>query len=123
MFFNNNNKIYTAIATLVPDFANLLTIIMQLGFWITPIVWDLSMISNYPKILSCVKCITFTYLVTGFRGCFMGGNIVTRYNGVFTIIFWVTTIIMFAWEIIFLRKVKKIFQTFYKRILGRRLML
>ena len=109
MFFNNNNKIYTAIATLVPDFANLLTIIMQLGFWITPIVWDLSMISNYPKILSCVKCMPFTYLVTGFRGCFMGRNKVTEYNGVFTIIFWLFTIIMFVWGNYIFKKSKNDF--------------
>ena len=36
----------SAVATLVPDFSNLLGIIMQIGMWLTPVVWDLSMIAE-----------------------------------------------------------------------------
>lgn len=68
----------SAVTTLVPDFSNLLGIIMQLFFWFTPIVWDLSMVANHHTILRFIKCMPFTYLVTGLRSCFMGENIVTR---------------------------------------------
>jgi ABC-type polysaccharide/polyol phosphate export permease len=70
----------SAITTLVPDFTNLLGIIMQLFFWFTPIVWDLSMVANHQTILKILQCMPFTYLVTGLRNCFMGGNIVTRFT-------------------------------------------
>ncbi len=68
----------SAVSTLVPDFSNLLGIIMQLFFWFTPIVWDLSMVANHQTILKILQCMPFTYLVTGLRNCFMGENIVTR---------------------------------------------
>ena len=41
----------SAIATLVPDFINLLGIVMQLFFWFTPIVWDLTMLAGHNTIL------------------------------------------------------------------------
>ena len=99
----------SAIATLVPDFLNLLTIIMQLFFWFTPIVWDLSMLSSHHTILKILQCVPFTYLVTGFRNCFMGGNIVTQGHGIYTIIFWIVTIFMFIWGNYIFKKNKKDF--------------
>ena len=41
----------SAITTLVPDFSNLLSIAMQIFFWFTPIVWNLSMLANHQTIL------------------------------------------------------------------------
>lgn len=99
----------SAVATLVPDFSNLLGIIMQLCFWFTPIVWDLSLISNHPKISSIIQCMPFTYLVTGFRNVFMGGNIVTQNNGIYTIVFWIITILLFLWGNYTFKKNKKDF--------------
>lgn len=99
----------SALATLVPDFSNLLGIIMQLCFWFTPIVWDLSMLAGHPLVLKILQCMPFTYLVTGFRNCFMGGNIVTQGNGIYTIIFWIITIIMFVWGNYIFKKSKKDF--------------
>ena len=39
----------------------------------------------------------FSYLVTGFRQAFMGGDIITANHGIYTIVFWVITILMFVW--------------------------
>lgn len=99
----------SAIATLVPDFSNLLGIVMQLFFWFTPIVWDLSMVSGHQTILKVLQCFPFTYLVTGLRNCFMGDNIVTQANGVYTIVFWIITIVLFVWGDYIFRKNKKDF--------------
>ena len=99
----------SAVATLVPDFSNLLSIVMQIGMWLTPVVWDLSMIANHHKILIIEKCLPFTYLVTGFRNCFMGDNIVTEHHGIFSIIFWCITIILFIWGNYIFKKSKKDF--------------
>lgn len=87
----------SAVTTIVPDFSNLLGIVMQLFFWFTPIIWNLSMLNNHPKILTLVQCIPFTYLVTGLRQVFIEGNIVTANYGVYTIAFWIITIVMFLW--------------------------
>lgn len=99
----------SAVATLVPDFSNLLGIIIQLGFWATPVVWNLTMIAEHQTITKLVQCLPFTYLVTAFRDSFMGGNIITAGNGIYTIIFWITTILLFVWGNYIFKKSKKDF--------------
>lgn len=99
----------SAVATLVPDFINLLGIIMQLFFWFTPIVWDLSMVAQHHTISKVLQCMPFTYLVTAFRNCFMGENIVVQGHAIYTIIFWIITIFMFVWGNYIFKKNKKDF--------------
>lgn len=108
-FLVSITRLTSAISTLVPDFLNLLGIIMQLFFWFTPIVWDLSMIAEHHKILAVLKSMPFTYLVSGFRNCFMGENIITQSHGRYTIIFWIVTIFMFIWGNYIFKKSKKDF--------------
>ena len=98
----------SALTTLVPDFAQLLNIVIQLCMWFTPIVWNLDMISD--KFLLFFKAFPFTYLVEGFRQAFMeNSTIITDNNGMFTIIFWVITIIIFMWGNLIFKKSKKDF--------------
>lgn len=99
----------SAVATLVPDFSNLLGIVMQIGMWLTPVVWDLSMIAQHQTISRVLKCMPFTYLVTGFRESFMGGSILTAGHGIYTIVFWAITIIAFVWGNYIFKKSKKDF--------------
>lgn len=87
----------SAITTLVPDFSNLLGIVMQLFFWFTPIIWNLNMLEGHKTILTLIKCTPFTYLVTTFREVFIPGNMLTEKHFLFTIVFWVITILMFLW--------------------------
>ena len=87
----------SAVTTLVPDFSNLLSIIMQICMWVTPVVWGLGMIAGHHTISMFMKCLPFTYLVTAIRDVFMGGNIITEGYGIYTIIFWIITVIMFLW--------------------------
>lgn len=87
----------SAVTTVVPDFANLLGIMMQLFFWFTPIIWNLSMLNNKPLLLKIMQCSPFTYLVTSFRQVFINEDIIFAGNGIYTIIFWIITIIMFIW--------------------------
>lgn len=109
IFLISVTRFTSAVATVVPDFMNLLGIIMQLFFWFTPIVWDLAMIAGHAKILAVLKCMPFTYLVSGFRSCFMGENIVTDSHGLFTLVFWIFTIIMFVWGNYIFKRTKKDF--------------
>ena len=102
-------RLTSAISTLVPDFSNLLGIIMQIGMWLTPVVWDLSMIAEHQTISRILKCSPFTYLVTGFRNCFMGENIITSGHGIYTVVFWIITILIFVWGNFVFKKSKKDF--------------
>ena len=56
----------SAVTTVVPDFGNLLGILMQLFFWFTPVIWDLTMLAEHPLIAKIMQCMPFTYLVTAF---------------------------------------------------------
>lgn len=87
----------SAVTTVVPDFSNLLGIAMQLFFWFTPIIWNLSMLSSHQTVLTLIKCTPFTYLVTAFREAFIQGNIISENNYIFTIVFWIITVVMFLW--------------------------
>ena len=98
----------SAITTLVPDFAQLLNIVIQLCMWFTPIIWNLDMISE--KFIYFFKAFPFTYLVEGFRQAFMeNSTIITDNNGMFTIIFWIITVLIFVWGNAIFKKSKKDF--------------
>ena len=104
------SRFTSAITTIVPDFSNLLGIAMQLFFWFTPVIWNLSMLADHPLILKIMQCMPFTYLVTTFRQVFMGEtNIVTADNGLYTIVFWVITILLFVWGNSVFKRTKKDF--------------
>ena len=108
-FIISITRFTSALSTLVPDFSQLLSVVMQLCFWFTPIVWNFNMLDGHQTILKIFKCMPFTYLVTGFRDAFIGGNILTQENGMFTIVFWAITIFMFVWGNYIFKKNKKDF--------------
>lgn len=98
----------SALTTVVPDFAQLLNILMQLFMWFTPIIWNLDMLSE--SWVKFFKAFPFTYLVEGFRQAFMAeSTIITDSNGIYTIIFWTVTFIMFIWGNAVFKKTKKDF--------------
>lgn len=87
----------SALCTLVPDFANLLTVVMQLFFWFTPIIWNINMLDGSPILSEIMNCMPFTYLVNGFRAVFTKDSMISAGNGLYTIVFWIITIIIFIW--------------------------
>lgn len=99
----------SAVTTLVPDFAQLLNILMQIFFWFTPVVWNLSMLAQHQTISVLMRCMPFTYLVSGFRDSFISGSIITENNFLYTIVFWVITILLLIWSNYIFKKGKKDF--------------
>lgn len=98
----------SALTTLVPDFAQLLSIVMQLCMWFTPIVWNLGMIHG--KLVVLFKAMPFTYLVEGMRQAFIDSStIITEHNCLFTIVFWCITIFLFLFGNHVFKKSKKDF--------------
>ncbi len=99
----------SALTTIVPDFAQLLTIVIQLCMWFTPIIWNLDFVSG-SKVVYLFKCMPFTYLIEGFRQAFMeNSTIITESNGMYTAVFWIITIIVFMWGNKVFKKTKKDF--------------
>lgn len=102
-------RLTSALSTLIPDVVQLLSVLMQLFFWFTPIIWNLSMLEGVPNILKLAKCMPFTYLVSGFREVFIHGNMLTESYGIYTIAFWAITIILYIWGNYVFNKSKKDF--------------
>ena len=102
-------RLTSSLTTILPDFSQLLTILMQLCMWFTPIIWNLDFIAEY-KIIYLFKCMPFTYLVEGFREAFMVNlKIIVERNGIYTIVFWIITLFIFAWGNKVFKKNKKDF--------------
>lgn len=99
----------SAVVTVLPDFSQLLNIIMQIFFWFTPIVWNIQMVADHPFIQRVLQCIPFSYLASSARQAFTGENIITKGYGIYTIIFWVITILLFIWGNHIFKKTKKDF--------------
>lgn len=99
----------SAVVTVVPDFGQGLNIIMQLIFWFTPIIWNMNMLDGRPKLQMLMQFNPFTYLVTGMRQAFIEGNIVTESHGIYTIVFWAITAVIFLWGNYVFNKNKKDF--------------
>lgn len=104
------SRLTSAMATLIPDVSQFLAVFMQLFFWATPIVWNLNMLEAHQGILTAVKCSPFAYLVTAFRNAFIGeSNIIFENNGLFTLVFWGITLLLFIWGNYVFKKSKKEF--------------
>lgn len=99
----------SAVTALVPDFGQLFNIFMQLMFWFTPIMWNISMLNNHPTLEVIVKLMPFSYLVTGFREAFIGGNLITENFGIYTLAFWLITLFLFIWGNSVFKRSKKDF--------------
>lgn len=99
----------SALTTVVPDFANLLGIAMQLFFWFTPVIWNLEMLAGHPILEKVMRCSPFTYLVTAFRQVFIDESIVFKGYGIYTAIFWIITIILYIWGNAVFKRTKKDF--------------
>lgn len=102
-------RLTSAVATLVPDFGQLLNVFMQLFMWLTPIMWNISMLESHNVLYHIVKALPFSYLVNGFREVFSGGNLIYADHGIYTIIFWVIVVLLFMWGNAVFKRSKKDF--------------
>ena len=106
-FIISFTRFTSAVTTLVPDFSQLLNILIQLFMWFTPIVWNLNMLHG---IVQCMfKAFPFTYLIEGMRQAFIDSTIITEHHGLYTIIFWVITVFLFVFGNYVFKKSKKDF--------------
>jgi len=61
--------ITSAIRVFVKDISNIITVVLQIGFWATPIFWDIEKIS--PKYQWILKLNPAYYIVEGYRNMFI----------------------------------------------------
>lgn len=82
----------SAINVFFKDMSQIVTIFLQFGFWIAPIMWDISMMPE--EIHWLIRLNPFTYIVDGFRDCFIY-HVGFWTKPYLTIYFWIFTIVIF----------------------------
>lgn len=84
----------SAIVIFFRDLTQIISIVLQVGIWLTPIMWDLSMLDNHPLIKSIFKLNPFYYIVSGYRDTMLG-KVWLFAHWKWAIYFWVVTGVLF----------------------------
>ena len=95
----------SAIVIFFRDLAQIIGIFLQVGVWLTPIMWDIDMLSSHPWLIKLFKLNPMYYVVTGYRDSMLGH--VGIWNHVsWTIYFWVVTILLFGLGSVIFKRLK-----------------
>ncbi|RXS76656.1 ABC transporter permease [Blautia faecicola] len=85
----------SAIVVFFRDLTQIISIFLQVGVWLTPIMWDVNMLSNYPWLIKLFKLNPMYYIVTGYRDSMLGHVWFWNHWG-WTVYFWIVTVVLFA---------------------------
>ena len=83
-----------AIVVFFRDLTQIINILLQVGMWITPIMWDAEQMLS-PKLLKIFKLNPVYYIVDGFRDSLLAG-IGFWEKPMWTVYFWLFVIIVFS---------------------------
>lgn len=62
----------SAVVVFFRDLTQIIGVLLQIGVWMTPIMWDINMLSNHPLIMKLFKFNPIYYIVTGYRDSILG---------------------------------------------------
>ena len=85
----------SAIVVFFRDLTQIISIFLQVGIWLTPIMWDVNMLANYPWLIKLFKLNPMYYIVTGYRDSMLGHVWFWNHWG-WTVYFWIVTVVLFA---------------------------
>lgn len=83
--------LFSALSTFFRDISQIVSVVLQIGFWATPIFWNTDMISE--SVTTVLKFNPLYYIVIGYRESFIY-KIPFWYHPKQTIYFWVCTLIV-----------------------------
>ena len=92
-----------ALNVFLRDVAQLVAVLLQIGFWVTPIFWDISMMS--PKVQKLLKLNPIYYVVQGYRDSFITFQPVWSHLA-YTAYYWTVTAVLLASGVYIFRKLK-----------------
>ena len=93
----------SALNVFLRDISQLVTVVLQVGFWATPIFWDINMMS--PNIQRVLKCNPVYYIIQGYRDSFISFEPFWS-RPLYTVYFWCFTGIVLAGGALIFRKLK-----------------
>jgi lipopolysaccharide transport system permease protein/teichoic acid transport system permease protein len=93
----------SAFNVFIRDVNQIVVIILQLGFWTTPIMWDIQIMP--PQVQTILKLNPMYYIVQGYRDSFIYSSPFWEHTYQ-TLYFWVVTIIIFSIGALIFKKLK-----------------
>lgn len=83
--------LFSALGTIIPDIINIVNVILQIGFWVTPIIWNPNNLS--PTVKTILKINPLYYICQGYRETFIYGRWFWEEPGL-TLYFWIVALII-----------------------------
>lgn len=98
---------YTTCAVVVffRDLTQIINIVLQVGMWATPILWNITMISDNPTLTTIIKLNPLVYVVNGYRAalCEKEWFFADFYS---TMYFWIFTVVIFGIGALIFKRLK-----------------
>lgn len=99
LFFTS--LILSSLAVFVPDVVQFIGMVVQMGFWLTPIFWDVNAVGG--KLSTIAMLNPFSYIVNGYRAALLHGDFPSINN---TIYFWAVVAFLGFFSIWFFKKTR-----------------
>ena len=95
----------SAIVVFFRDLTQIINIFLQVGVWLTPIMWDVQMLADYPWLMKLFRLNPMYYIVSGYRDSMLGKVWFWQHFG-WTIYFWAVTIVLFGLGSVIFKRLK-----------------
>ena len=95
----------SAVVIFFRDLTQIINILLQVGMWLTPIMWDLTMLDSYPLLKSLFKLNPLYYIVCGYRDTMLGKVwFIAHWKWAFY--FWAITAVLFLFGTLVFKRLK-----------------
>ena len=95
----------SAIVIFFRDLTQIINIFLQVGVWMTPIMWDVNILNSHPWVIRLFKLNPMYYVVTGYRDSMLGHVGIWNHLS-WTVYFWVVTIMLFGLGSVIFKRLK-----------------
>src|SRR5699024_3009552 len=95
----------SAIVIFFRDLTQIISVFLQIGVWMTPIMWDINMLAGHPFLMRIFKFNPIYYIVTGYRDSILGG-VGIWHHWKWGVYFWVITAFLFVFGSVVFKKLK-----------------
>ena len=95
----------SAIVIFFRDLTQIINILLQVGVWMTPIMWDLAMLNGHPLLMKIFKFNPIYYIVSGYRDSMLGQVGLTA-HWKWRLYFWCVTVLLFLLGTVIFKRLK-----------------
>ena len=95
----------SSIVVFFRDLTQIINILLQVGIWMTPIMWNVTDVIKSPKLLALFKINPMYYIVDGFRNALLD-KVWFWEKPLWTLAFWFTVVVIFGLGVTVFRRLK-----------------